>query len=456
MAWTDSTRFRGSGGAGRHFQGPAPGGGGGGRGAPPDAPTAPQSPAPPQGPRPRWTIPKFPKRNTGRDYIGYIGKQAYKGLRLRHGVYKYAIGFVIDDALRMYGPGSKPKPEIPALPERWSDALPPAACHNWAIWDDCPGGNCLAHYPHGRSIRTRTTVSGVNCGTSGHVTSPSNKLVVGYVIPAGTREVMDGPFVGSSQVRMVNVTRYSWPAPGVITPIEWLPAQEAVPFVPGRIYPLDDTDNPAPYAFPDTHDPLKVAQGVGSPMPAGVWRKVGNTPGRYASNGPKNGPRLDPRADPQAGPSIVVDSPGPPSVGPPHSFAPPTGPRDKDAKGPGPEAIRKALGNVTEGLDVLDAAYKALPPKCKLKREKAPYRFGNKQTGSRTIAPTPQRKAKAIIDCMAAGGVDAAFVGKFAKNLIEDHIEDKAIGAVAGAAARAKSRRGKPWGLRPGLESPLW
>lgn len=443
MSFLNTTRFRGSGGAGKNFQKPGSGGN-----APPKAPgqVAPATPAPK--PRKPWTIPKFPDKQPTNDYMKWLGKQFFKGAKRRYEGYEGMIEGFLSNPITPIKPAVPEQPAIPEQPAYYPGLpIPPNpgfGCHWWGPiannWE-----HLLGDYPYGRCVRFLAGGSGLNCGTPQQVGS----LKFGVdPIPAGTRVIFAGPFHAPVQTRFLIVDKWESPSNAIRFPYtEPVPAVPEVPAVPAQPAVWAPA-NPYVDVDPRLHDPGAVTTGPGYPMPASAARAAPNTWFRTATYGPQ---KTRPRADPQAGPAWGSDG-GPAKPVPPHANTPPKG-NDRDVKGVGPKVIPKLINAVGEGLDIIDAAYDALPPECKLKREKAPYKFGNKYTGSRTIAPSPQDKAKAIADCQS---LSADFVGRFAANLIENHIEDMVIGRVSGAAIKARSRTNKKYGLRPGMESPLW
>lgn len=200
-----------------------------------------------------------------------------------------------------------------------------------------------------------------------------------------------------------------------ITPYDrdnWLPSMFPDLLRPNTSYPVPA---PVPVRFPPPRIPLETL-----PSDQQRWRSR-----RYASV-PQGGivsPSYAPNETPLEHDTIVIASPSDHGAGMPppprvHVNAPPKW-NEKERKAKVHRIMAVALnigGKLTEGADVVDALYDALPNNLKIKFRDTNY---NLQSA------TPQAKLKQLWEHWDKVDIDAA-LGNLAKNEIEDFIIGKA------------------------------
>lgn len=234
---------------------------------------------------------------------------------------------------------------------------------------------------------------------------------------------------------------------------------------PGVVAPPDPFFPPAPQPAIDPMD-LPIGQPVGipapMPYPAIPWRQP--NPHRDPVEQPTRGPSAVPRPHPYALPRLV---PGPwrlpsapvpanapvPSTRPlpgavpspevipidaypptvighsprarhrasprPHPHVlrkPPPGTRERKVRITAAVGVLKGLGIITEGLDVVNALYDALPDAFKVKGKRS----------------NQIERMQALYDHW-----DEVVLTEAVKNLLVNHIEDKVIGGLSGAAQKS-------------------
>jgi hypothetical protein len=128
-----------------------------------------------------------------------------------------------------------------------------------------------------------------------------------------------------------------------------------------------------------------------------------------------------------------------------HKFAPPKR-GEKEIK-PGGGAAFKAAGHIfgaaTEGLDLLDAAWKALS------------KNGGWQTKVDGKPTTPAQKAKDIYNSVSKPKFNTAgFFADFAKNAAINQLQDAAIGKV-GSASKKGAKKAAAAGVAPHGSTPF-
>lgn len=231
-----------------------------------------------------------------------------------------------------------------------------------------------------------------------------------------------------------------------------LPAEEAPEFVPAQPEVLPQF-MPWPDEFPDVQavpavmpqlDPATKPIGKPAPQPETLpwavlpyrqpnpWRD----PVEQTERGPKPEPALGPpvgeQPPPIVRPPLNPEFPGGKVVVRPPSFVIPNRPPRKGEKEkklaislPAGHPVMQGIGAVTEGMDVIDAIYWAIPKKYR------PKGFTN-----------PWDKARAIYD--NADNIDWE---KALENILKNEIEDQIIGRSS--KARNKAQRDAGWKGRP-------
>lgn len=146
-------------------------------------------------------------------------------------------------------------------------------------------------------------------------------------------------------------------------------------------------------------------------------------------------PMVQPKTAPQIkGPT----QPPPPTFQPPIHKAVPPGPGVKERKGRAAPAVAAALAaahGFTEGVDVVDALFEALPKNLQRETKRSGRTKRGAKIGEGKPFLTPLDKAMSIYRNLAHLDLNAA-----ALNLLKNHLEDKIIGRM-NAGADSFSRR---------------
>lgn len=221
----------------------------------------------------------------------------------------------------------------------------------------------------------------------------------------------------------------------------WWQGLDAPPEIPAVPYPLALPDPEIPL-LPGVLIPalapydLPVAPGAPSPTPRPIPRRAlphlrPPTPARHERPwrqypGGQTGPersRGRPDEQPQSGPEVRHEPGKNPQIvkhPPPHERRPPDRGKEKEKKFDTPyEALRKInrylIGPLTEGFDLIDAAYYAI----------------DKSIRGRTPR-SPQEKLKFLWD-----HVDDIDGNKFLDNIIENEVKDRLLGRLMRAGKRS-------------------
>lgn len=199
---------------------------------------------------------------------------------------------------------------------------------------------------------------------------------------------------------------------------------------------------PTPDLWPITMNQNLVKPGqapaFAPPVPLAL-NKYWRAPNRSVSYGPRPSPigqvpnewavSISPSPKPTPAPSTHT-------LAPPNSTMPPNTPvREKEVKAKmtaGQAMAIKLVSSTTEGLDLMNAIYDAIP------NQHRP-RFGNTPYEKRNL--TPSEKARAIYD--NAGHIDMA---KMAQNIAIENIEDKFYGSFGKLGGQASKRQGLLYG----------
>lgn len=150
-------------------------------------------------------------------------------------------------------------------------------------------------------------------------------------------------------------------------------------------------------------------------------------------------PYITPVPRPAPAPSVSIDplAPGKPQPGTrPHVPRPP-GPGEKESKsrlGPLASAAWHHVGGITEGVDLINDVYEALPKDLKI----ALYKKLGRQ-------PTPQEKVEAIFANLSKVDIPQALL-----NYINSQLEDMVFGIAGGLLGQASKQRGGPIGYGAG------
>lgn len=182
------------------------------------------------------------------------------------------------------------------------------------------------------------------------------------------------------------------------------------------------------------------------PRPRPVWwsppRWAPVTP-EFPDVGPRPAPKsplapLHPNANSVTGPTGVIEVT---PFNPPRPVSPkgprPPGRGTKERKAglpPWAAAIWHGVGPITEGVDLVNAVYEALPRRIKVE---AYNKYGRQ--------PTPQEKLMLIYN-----NIGKLNVGKAVTNIVENQVEDFVIGKFGKALGQASRNSGRPIGYGAG------
>lgn len=311
-----------------------------------------------------------------------------------------------------------------------------------------------------------------NCGCLGSysvtVPAPNAATVKGWQF----RNFSSGIRRGFHNITWTKTGTTPWPG--------MVPVPQQVPHYRPQEVPWPELDpavwprvNPTPWPQPEpievpyiVNDPMTAP--IKNPLPVNPWgppqpgRRFRDLPRRRPN--PERNPREQPRRGPephrhpQEAPSSV---PRPVPLVPPrpvveHIFEPGQSPRHQTVSRPArppprgtkekkfianmpPGALASIVNAITESVDVLEAAYKALPKdRQKCKREKRP-------TGGFSAA-TPQCMGAAVYNHL-----NEISGTKFVQELIENQIEDFIYGMGGRIGAAAASKMNRPVGPGTGL-----
>ncbi len=163
----------------------------------------------------------------------------------------------------------------------------------------------------------------------------------------------------------------------------------------------------------------------------------GPRPGQMPRPGGAPAPAPRPSPGPGGAPELVINPSGRVQPRPnPHRWQRPArGTKENKARfGPVLSFIWRSMGQITEGIDLIDALYEALPKRRKVQA----YKLKGRQ-------PNPIEKMGLLYDY-----IDELNVGKAIKNVIKQEIEDRILGEFGKRIGKFSRQSGRPIGFQAG------